>query len=96
MRVAFWAAALAVLAAAPTFGQTAATVHANPATNFRAQPMLPNTAVVQQNMYQQNQAAQQGAQRDTTQSQQRIEALSQRNEQVLQAQEPTGTSATLR
>jgi serine phosphatase RsbU (regulator of sigma subunit) len=93
MRIANWAVAtLAILSAAPAFAQTTANVHA--AAKAKVQPVVPNTAVVQQNMYQQNQQAQQGALQDTTQSQQRVQALSQRNQQMLQAQQSTGASVT--
>ncbi len=87
MRIAFWtAAALAILGAAPALAQTTANVHASAAAKINAPSAVPNTAAVQQNMYQQNQQAQQGAQQDTTQSQQRVQALDQRNQQMLQSQ----------
>ena len=78
--------------ASPAFAQTTANVHA--AAQAKVQPVVPNTAAVQQNMYQQNQQAQQGALQDTTQSQQRVQALSQRNQQMLQGQQSTGTGVT--
>jgi hypothetical protein len=95
MRIALWtAAALAILGAVPAFGRTTATVRAGAAAKVTAPPVVPNTATVQQNMYQQDQQAQQGALQDTTQSQQRVQALSQRNQQMLQDQQSTSTSAT--
>ncbi len=94
MRIANWAVAtLAFLCVAPAFAQTTANVHAA-AAKANVQPVVPNTAVVQQNMYQQNQQAQQGALQDTTQSQQRVQALSQRNQQMLQGQQSTGAGVT--
>jgi hypothetical protein len=94
MRIALWAAALAILGAAPAFGQTTATVHANTAARVNVPAVVPNTAAVQQNMYQQNQQAQQGALQDTTQSQQRVQALSQRNQEMLQTQQSTSAGVT--
>lgn len=94
MRIALWAAAtLAVLGTVPAFGQTTAAVHTGAAAKVKAVPVVPNTATVQQNMYQQNQQAQQGALQDTTQSQQRVQALSQRNQQM-QSQSSTGAAVT--
>jgi hypothetical protein len=95
MRIANWAVAtLAFLCAAPAFAQTMANVHATGAARARVQPVVPNTAAVQQNMYQQNQQAQQGALQDTTQSQQRVQTLNQQNQQMLQDQQSTGTGVT--
>ncbi len=93
MRIAYLAATLAVLTAGAAVAQTTTNVH-GPAAVARVQPVVPNTAMVQQNMYQQNQQAQQGALQDTTQSQQRIQALSQRNQQMLQGQPSTGAGIT--
>jgi hypothetical protein len=93
MRIANWTvAALVLVSAIPALAQTTANVRAD--ARAKAQPVLPNTAVVQQNMYQQNQQVQQGANQDTVQSQQRVQALSQRNQQLLQGQQSTAAGAT--
>ena len=94
MRIAYLTATLAILAVGPAVAQTAAGIHAPATANPTVQPIVPNTSAVQQNMYQQNQQAQQGALQDTTQSRQRVQALSQRNQQMLQGQQSTGTSVT--
>ncbi|HTJ64737.1 MAG TPA: hypothetical protein VL899_13105 [Alphaproteobacteria bacterium] len=90
MRMAIYAAAAsALLAFAPALAQAQhapATVKPPAATTGTAaigvSPNMSNT----QNLYQQNQQVLQGTQQDTVKSQQQMQILNQRNQQMMQSQ----------